>query len=186
MIFTHLNLCLATATYNFKWVKITHIHFKIWDQIFGNLDFILNIKKIETYLKRLLSWLAGTGLLYCILTWLCLFNSQHCWLHRIWHSTRLWVLCLTYPPWDSRVSLRPQPPQSPTSCSSWPCRDYSSNSNHFKRSKHSSCSSNNSSNSSSHSLQRWRAKKEPHQPTNLKEHLVRLQCWTIWHDIQPT
>ena len=24
-IFTHLKLCLATATHNFKWVKITHV-----------------------------------------------------------------------------------------------------------------------------------------------------------------
>ena len=37
LIFTHLKLCLATATHNFKWVKITHIVFS-WDQTFANID----------------------------------------------------------------------------------------------------------------------------------------------------
>ena len=38
-IFTHLKLCLAAATNNFKWAKITHISSTclIWDQIFPNL-----------------------------------------------------------------------------------------------------------------------------------------------------
>ena len=36
-ISTHLKLCLATATHNFKWVKITNIWF-IWDQTFANVD----------------------------------------------------------------------------------------------------------------------------------------------------
>ena len=36
-IFTHLKLCLATATHNFKWMKITDICL-IWDQTFANLD----------------------------------------------------------------------------------------------------------------------------------------------------
>ena len=31
-------LCLATATHNFKRVKITHIYL-IWDQTFANLKF---------------------------------------------------------------------------------------------------------------------------------------------------
>ena len=35
---THLKLCLATATHNFKWVKITHI-FVVWEQKFENIDF---------------------------------------------------------------------------------------------------------------------------------------------------
>ena len=35
--FTHLKLGVATATHNFKWVKITHICV-IWDQQFANLD----------------------------------------------------------------------------------------------------------------------------------------------------
>ena len=35
--FTHLKLCFATATHNFKWVKISHICL-IWDQKFLNLD----------------------------------------------------------------------------------------------------------------------------------------------------
>ena len=34
---THLKLCLATATDNFKWVKMTHICL-IWDQTFANLE----------------------------------------------------------------------------------------------------------------------------------------------------
>ena len=36
-IFTLLQLCLATTTHNFKWVKITHICL-IWDQRFANID----------------------------------------------------------------------------------------------------------------------------------------------------
>ena len=36
-IFTHLKLCLATATHNFKWVKITQIGL-VWDQTLVNLD----------------------------------------------------------------------------------------------------------------------------------------------------
>ena len=36
-IFTHLKLCLATATHNFWWVTITHIC-STWDQTFVNLD----------------------------------------------------------------------------------------------------------------------------------------------------
>ena len=36
-IFTHLKLCLATATHNFKWVKKIHICL-IWDQTFENPD----------------------------------------------------------------------------------------------------------------------------------------------------
>ena len=36
-IFTHLKLCLATATHNFKWVKIINICL-IWDKTFANLD----------------------------------------------------------------------------------------------------------------------------------------------------
>ena len=35
--FTHLKLCLATATHNIRWVKITHIVL-IWDQTFANVD----------------------------------------------------------------------------------------------------------------------------------------------------
>ena len=35
--FIHLKLCLANATHNFKWLKITHICL-IWAQIFANLD----------------------------------------------------------------------------------------------------------------------------------------------------
>ena len=31
-----MNLCLATSTHNFKWVKITQICL-IWDQIFASL-----------------------------------------------------------------------------------------------------------------------------------------------------
>ena len=31
-------LCLATATHNFKWVKITQIYL-IWDRTFANLKF---------------------------------------------------------------------------------------------------------------------------------------------------
>ena len=34
---THLKLFLATATDNFKWMKITHICL-IWDQSFANID----------------------------------------------------------------------------------------------------------------------------------------------------
>ena len=37
LIFIHLKLCLATASHNFKWVKITHICL-IWDETFANLD----------------------------------------------------------------------------------------------------------------------------------------------------
>ena len=37
LIFTHLKLCLAIATHNFKWVEIAHIGL-IWDQTFANLD----------------------------------------------------------------------------------------------------------------------------------------------------
>ena len=36
LIFSHLKLCLATATHNFKWVEITHSCL-IWEQIFTNL-----------------------------------------------------------------------------------------------------------------------------------------------------
>ena len=36
-ILTHLKLCLATATHNFKWVEITHICL-IWDHTFANFD----------------------------------------------------------------------------------------------------------------------------------------------------
>ena len=36
-IFTHLKLCVATATHNFKWVKIIHICL-IWDLTFANID----------------------------------------------------------------------------------------------------------------------------------------------------
>ena len=36
-IFTHLKFCLATATHNFKWVKITNICI-IWDQTFKHFD----------------------------------------------------------------------------------------------------------------------------------------------------
>ena len=35
--FTHLKLCLATATHNFKWVKITDICLN-WDQTFAKFD----------------------------------------------------------------------------------------------------------------------------------------------------
>ena len=35
--FTHLKLCLATATHKLKWVKITHICL-IWDLSFANPD----------------------------------------------------------------------------------------------------------------------------------------------------
>ena len=38
LIFTHLKLCLATPTHNFKWVKITFVNL-IGDQTFANLDF---------------------------------------------------------------------------------------------------------------------------------------------------
>ena len=37
LIFTHLKLCLATATHNFKWMKVTQSGL-IWDQTFANLD----------------------------------------------------------------------------------------------------------------------------------------------------
>ena len=33
----NLKLCLATATHNFKWLKITD-NCSIWDQTFTNLD----------------------------------------------------------------------------------------------------------------------------------------------------
>ena len=33
---THLKLCLATATHNFKWVNITFI-FTIWMKTYANL-----------------------------------------------------------------------------------------------------------------------------------------------------
>ena len=36
-IFTHLKLCLATATHNFKWVKITHICL-VWEHTFAHRD----------------------------------------------------------------------------------------------------------------------------------------------------
>ena len=39
-ILTHLKLCLATATRNFKWVEITLICL-IWYQAFANLDICL-------------------------------------------------------------------------------------------------------------------------------------------------
>ena len=29
-VFTHLKLCFATATHNFKWVKINHILFSLY------------------------------------------------------------------------------------------------------------------------------------------------------------
>ena len=35
--FTHLKLCIATATHNFKWVRITHICL-IWDRAFASVD----------------------------------------------------------------------------------------------------------------------------------------------------
>ena len=34
---TNLKLCIATATHNFKWVKITDMCL-IWDQPFANID----------------------------------------------------------------------------------------------------------------------------------------------------
>ena len=37
LIFTHLKLCLATATNNFKWVKIILVCL-LWDQKLANLD----------------------------------------------------------------------------------------------------------------------------------------------------
>ena len=37
-IFTHLKLCLATGTHNFKWVKITHVCL-IWDQTCAVCEF---------------------------------------------------------------------------------------------------------------------------------------------------
>ena len=37
LISTHLKLCLAIATHNFKWLKITH-NCLIWDETFANLD----------------------------------------------------------------------------------------------------------------------------------------------------
>ena len=36
-IFNHLMLCLATASHNIKWLKITHICL-IWDQTFTDFD----------------------------------------------------------------------------------------------------------------------------------------------------
>ena len=36
-IFTHLKLCLAAASHNFKWLKITHICL-ISEQTFANID----------------------------------------------------------------------------------------------------------------------------------------------------
>ena len=36
-MFTHLTLCLATATHNFKQVKIIHI-WLFWEQTFVNPD----------------------------------------------------------------------------------------------------------------------------------------------------
>ena len=37
LIFIHLKLCLATATHNFKWLKITHIYL-IRAQLYKNVD----------------------------------------------------------------------------------------------------------------------------------------------------
>ena len=36
LIFTHLKLCPATATHNFKWLKITGL-FLIWAQIYSQI-----------------------------------------------------------------------------------------------------------------------------------------------------
>ena len=36
-ILTHLKLCLATATHNFKWMQITHYSL-IWNQTFAYRD----------------------------------------------------------------------------------------------------------------------------------------------------
>ena len=43
LIFTHLQLCLATATHNFKWVKIAHLCI-IWDQTFTLLSQFISQK----------------------------------------------------------------------------------------------------------------------------------------------
>ena len=37
-----MKLCVATATHNFKWVKITHIC-SFWDKTFANLDFWMSL-----------------------------------------------------------------------------------------------------------------------------------------------
>ena len=41
-ILTHLKLCLATATHNFKWVKIIHIYL-LWNETFANFDVLTHI-----------------------------------------------------------------------------------------------------------------------------------------------
>ena len=55
LIFVHLKLCLATATHNFKWLKITHIcliwhkiFFKSWclnSNLFPNNSFLIGLQK---------------------------------------------------------------------------------------------------------------------------------------------
>ena len=47
LIFMHLKLCLATATHNFKWLKITHISLII-AQIFANVDVLTHISFAKT------------------------------------------------------------------------------------------------------------------------------------------
>ena len=46
LIFTHLKLCLATATHNFKWVKISHR--LMWDQTFAVKHISLAITVVST------------------------------------------------------------------------------------------------------------------------------------------
>ena len=36
-VFTHLKLCLATATHNFKWLIINHIYLN-WNETIANFD----------------------------------------------------------------------------------------------------------------------------------------------------
>ena len=60
-IFNHLRLCLATAIYNLKWLKITHIYL-IWDKTFKILmfkqQFHFQYQWFYWLIKQQLSWSA--------------------------------------------------------------------------------------------------------------------------------
>ena len=99
LLTTHLELSLATATHNFKWVKITHICF-MWDQTFVNLDVYTHISFPIGQLEWLFSSSTFFTFCYILLDWLFdffrrrrneteKFTVNFCWMtFDLWPSWR--------------------------------------------------------------------------------------------------
>ena len=97
-----MKLCIATATHNFKWVKIMHICF-IWDETSANLDvqthisfpismiwWLINRLKttiVVTSRQRVRGWYYSLCLLLCLIQGLALIRPcrpyVYCWSDNI-------------------------------------------------------------------------------------------------------